>query len=112
MSVGQSQRLNRAVRDLAESAEASISSVFSGTSLDAIRHMAATGAGIAVLPAIYALSEARRDADLVLRPINHVPAQRRVSLLWRPTSPMASSFELMAKILREDALAILENDLG
>ncbi|MCR9268519.1 MAG: LysR family transcriptional regulator [Henriciella sp.] len=111
LSVGQSQRLSVAVNNLAKLAGADISTVFTGTSLDAIRHMAATGAGIAILPAIYALSEASRDADLVLRPIDHPTAQRRVSLIWRPTSPMAPSFEQMADILRDDAHAILKNDL-
>lgn len=111
LSVGQSQRLSRTVSDLADAAEANMSTVFTGTSLDAIRHMAATGAGIAILPAIYALSEARRDADLVLRPLDHPQAQRRVALMWRPTSPMADSFQRMATILREDALTILQNDL-
>ena len=111
LSVGQSHRLSRALRDLADTTSSNMSSVFTGTSLDAIRHMAATGAGVAILPAIYALTEARRDADLVLRPLNHPEAQRRVSLIWRPTSPMAESFATMASILREDADAILENDL-
>ena len=111
LSVGQNVRLSRTVRALADAAEANMSGVFTGTSLDAIRHMAATGAGVAILPAIYALSEASRDADLVLRPLDHPRAQRRVALIWRPTSPMADSFQLMADILRADAKAILENDL-
>lgn len=109
LSVGQSQRLNRVVHELAETAEANMSTVFTGTSLDAIRQMAATGAGVAILPAIYALSEASRDADLVLRRLDHTLAQRRVALIWRPTSPMAKSFQQMADILREDADAILRN---
>ncbi|MEL7108182.1 MAG: LysR substrate-binding domain-containing protein [Pseudomonadota bacterium] len=111
LSVGQSHRLSRTVQDLADKAEAKMSGVFTGTSLDAIRHMSATGAGVALLPAIYALSEASRDADLVLRPLDHPLAMRRVALIWRPTSPMAGSFEQMADILREDAKAILQNDL-
>ena len=111
LSVGQSHRLSASVRDLASRAGADVSSVFTGTSLDAIRHMAATGAGVAILPAIYALSEARRDADLVLRPLRDNSVKRRVSLIWRKTSPMADSFGLMAEILREDALTILKDDL-
>ena len=111
LSVGQSQRLSTLVRDLAARAQAEVSTVFTGTSLDAIRHMAATGAGVAILPAIYALSEASRDADLVLRPLQDDKAQRRVALIWRQTSPMTESFSLMAKILRDDAQAILANDL-
>jgi len=109
LSVGQSVRLSRIVNELADRAGAKVSRVFTGTSLDAIRHMSATGAGIAVLPAIYALSEASRDADLVLRPIRHALAQRRVALVWRPTSPLTNSFQLMAEILREDAKTILGN---
>ncbi|MEL6856765.1 MAG: LysR substrate-binding domain-containing protein [Pseudomonadota bacterium] len=112
LSVGQSQGLARTVADLAKSADANISSVFTGTSLDAIRHMAATGAGVAILPAIYALSEARRDEDLVLRPLQHKQAHRRVALIWRATSPMAESFGQMADILRTDAEAILAQDRG
>lgn len=110
LSVGQSHRLNRAVQEIAETAEANMSSVFTGTSLDAIRHMAATGAGVAILPAIYALTEASRGADLVLRRLNHPQAHRRVALIWRKTSPMAQSYEQMADILREDAGTILRND--
>lgn len=111
LSVGQSHRLSRTVQELAEIAEAQMSGVFTGTSLDAIRHMAATGAGVAILPAIYALSEASRDADLVLRPLDHPRAMRRVALLWRTTSPMADNFQRMASVLKDDALAILKHDL-
>ena len=111
LSVGQSQRLSAAVRDLADRAGAEVGTVFTGTSLDAIRHMSATGAGIAILPAIYALSEASRDADLVLRPLQDSKVKRRVALIWRQTSPMSESFGLMADILREDALTILKDDL-
>ncbi|MEM6555202.1 MAG: LysR substrate-binding domain-containing protein [Pseudomonadota bacterium] len=111
LSVGQNHRLSRIVHELADAADAKMSGVFTGTSLDAIRHMSATGAGVAILPAIYALTEARRDADLVLRPLDHPRAMRRVALIWRPTSPMAASFQDMAEILKEDAMAILSNDL-
>ncbi|MEM7329501.1 MAG: LysR substrate-binding domain-containing protein [Pseudomonadota bacterium] len=111
LSVGQNHRLSRIVRELADAAHANMSGVFTGTSLDAIRHMAATGAGVAILPAIYALSEASRDADLVLRSLDHPRAMRRVALVWRPTSPMAKSFHEMAHILKEDATTILTNDL-
>lgn len=111
LSVGQNHRLSRIVHELADAADAKMSGVFTGTSLDAIRHMSATGAGVAILPAIYALSEASRDADLVLRPLDHSRAMRRVALIWRPTSPMAKSFQDMADILKEDAKTILTNDL-
>ncbi len=112
LSVGQSHRLNGTVEKLAEIAGASMSGVFTGTSLDAIRHMSATGAGIAILPAIYALAEARRDADLVLRPLSHPLAKRAVALVWRSTSPLEPSFQKIADILRQDAEAILGEALA
>ena len=108
LSVGQSLRLNGTIEKLAEIAGAHMSGVFTGTSLDAIRHMSATGAGIAILPAIYALAEARRDADLVLRPLDHPLARRAVSLVWRPTSPLEPSFLKIAEILQQDARVILD----
>lgn len=110
LSVGQSHRLAGIVQKLAELAEAKVSSVFQGTSLDAIRQMAATGAGVAILPAIYALSEARRDPDLVLRPLAHPLAKRRVALIWRQTSPLANKFDQMAETFRTDAEQILAAD--
>nr|WP_070960386.1 LysR substrate-binding domain-containing protein [Hyphomonas sp. Mor2] len=112
LSVGQSHRWNGTIEQLAELAGAKMSGVFTGTSLDAIRHMSATGAGIAILPAIYALAEARRDADLVLRPLDHQLARRAVALVWRPTSPLEPSFLKIAEILQQDAKAILSETGG
>ena len=74
--------------------DANFGTVFTGTRLDAIRHLSATGAGIAILTEIYALSDASR-----------------VALIWRPTSPMADSFQQIATTLTEDALTDLQNDL-
>lgn len=107
LSVGKGGALRETVEHLAEIAGAKASGIFSGTSLDAIRHMAATGAGVAILPAIYAIAEARRDADLVLRPLAHPDAKREVALVWRQTSPLIKTYEAMAEILRADAEAIL-----
>ncbi|MEM8617761.1 MAG: LysR substrate-binding domain-containing protein, partial [Pseudomonadota bacterium] len=81
---------------------------FAGTSLDAIRQMAGMGTGLAVLPSLYALTEARRDPDLVLRPIDDPMAEREVSLVWRPTSPLRETFETLADVMRSAAKEILE----
>jgi len=69
-----------------------------GTSLDAIRQMAAMGGSVAVLPSLYAISEAKRDPQLIVRQIIHPLAQRQISLIWRYSSPLAAKFEKMGKV--------------
>jgi len=84
-----------------------VSSEYEGTSLDAIRQMAAMGAGIAILPSLYALVEASRDTALVVRRISHKKAERQISLIWRDTSPLKQSFEQIAKVLEQSAKALI-----
>ena len=106
LTVGFGHRLSVTVQQIADASGAHVSADFRGTSLDAIRQMAAMGAGLAILPSIYALSEARRDPDLVLRPIDHALARRSIALIWRKASPLADWFDVIAEALREGARAI------
>ncbi|MEM9277764.1 MAG: hydrogen peroxide-inducible genes activator [Pseudomonadota bacterium] len=103
LSLGKGHNLNFGIRELARQSGAFVSHEYEGTSLDAIRQMAAMGAGVAVLPSLYALVEARRDEALVVRKINHASARREISLIWRDTSPMREEMEQLAGILREVA---------
>ena len=103
LTVGFGHRLAVTVQKIADASGAHVSADFRGTSLDAIRQMAAMGAGLAILPSIYALSEARRDPDLVLRPIEDALARRVISLNWRKASPLADWFEVIADALRDGA---------
>ncbi|MFN3313653.1 MAG: LysR substrate-binding domain-containing protein [Hyphomonas sp.] len=110
LTLGQGHRLNRIIRELADASGADVSSEYEGTSLDAIRLMAEMGAGVAVLPSLYALSEARRDRAINARPIAHELAQRSVSLIWRDTSPLATSLEALVAPLAKAAASILTQD--
>lgn len=110
LSVGSGHRLALTIQQIADICEAYVSSDFRGTSLDAIRQMAAMGAGVAILPSIYALTEARRDPDLVLRPIEHPLAQRTISMIWRKASPLAEQFAHIANALRHSAETILKDE--
>jgi LysR family hydrogen peroxide-inducible transcriptional activator len=110
LTVGSGHRFSLIVQQLADRMGAFISTEYQGTSLDAVRQMAATGAGVAILPALYALSEAKRDDDLVLRPIDHPLARRSVSLIWRSASPLADRFEQIADVMRDAADALLVGD--
>ncbi|HAY05949.1 MAG TPA: LysR substrate-binding domain-containing protein [Hyphomonas sp.] len=107
LTLGQGHRLNAIIRELAAASGAVVSSEYEGTSLDAIRLMAEMGAGVAVLPSLYALSEARRNKGLNARLIDHPLARREVSLIWRDTSPLAASLQGLAGPLRAAAEKVL-----
>lgn len=107
LTLGQGHRLNAIIREVAAASGAVVSSEYEGTSLDAIRLMAEMGAGVAILPSLYALSEARRDRGLNARMIDHPLARREISLIWRDTSPLAASLLALAAPLRSAADKIL-----
>jgi LysR family hydrogen peroxide-inducible transcriptional activator len=109
LSLGYGHNLNMAIREVARVSAAFVSHEYEGTSLDAIRQMAAMGAGVAVLPSLYALVEARRDKSLAVRRINHPVARRTISLVWRETSPMQEQLSEFADVLREVANDILKS---
>ncbi|RKQ71698.1 LysR family transcriptional regulator [Litorimonas taeanensis] len=112
LSLGNGYRLSGIVQDLARIAEAHISTEYEGTSLDAVRQMAVMGAGVAVLPSLYALVEARRDPSQVVRPIGYNDAKREVSLIWRRDSPLATNMETIGGVLQEVASKILSGEDG
>lgn len=107
LSLGMGHRLAGLVAELAHQVGAYISTDYEGTSLDAIRHMSALGAGIAILPELYVACEARRDATLVYRRIAHASAQRDIALIWREASPLQDGFTDLAAALRAAATPIL-----
>lgn len=67
------------VEHLASEVGAYVSSDYQGGSLDAVRQMPVMGAGIAVLPSLYALAEAIRDPEFVVRRIDHPLALHEVA---------------------------------
>lgn len=81
-------QLTEIVERLADLAGTHVSRDYEGASLDAVRQMAVMGAGVAVLPSLYALAEAVRDPDFVVRRIDHEEALHHIALIWRATSPM------------------------
>lgn len=103
-------RLDRIVTSIARKSGAIVSKEYEGTSLDAIRQMAEMGAGPAVLPGLYALTEIKRDPHMVVRRINDPAASRNVSLICRETSHLGESLNKLAIIMRETADVILRNE--
>lgn len=100
LSLGHGHKLAVIVKRLADVSQATVSTEYEGTSLDAIRQMAAMGGMVAVLPSLYAYSEAREDPGIVVRRLVHPLARRDISLLWRPTSPLSTKFEAIGAALK------------
>ncbi|APX11228.1 LysR family transcriptional regulator [Tateyamaria omphalii] len=88
LSLSSEFQLATIVAGLAREAGTHISRDYQGGSLDAVRQMAVMGAGVAVLPSLYALAEAVRDPEFVVRRIDHADARHDIALLWRKTSPL------------------------
>ncbi|MEM7710817.1 MAG: LysR substrate-binding domain-containing protein [Pseudomonadota bacterium] len=87
--------LHDLVQRLASEAGTYVSRDYEGASLDAVRQMAVMGAGIAVLPSLYALAEAVRDPEFIVRRLDHPDAVHAIALHWRRTSP-AEDFKRLA----------------
>lgn len=86
LSLSSGFRLAEIVERLADAAGTYVSRDYEGASLDAVRQMAVMGAGVAVLPSLYALAEAVRDPEFVVRRIDHPQAVHEIALLWRRSS--------------------------
>mgnify|MGYP006274146383 CR=1 FL=1 len=106
LTLGPEFHLTEIVADLAALAGAEMSEEYRGVSLDAIRQMAVAGAGVAVLPSLYALGEAVRDPDFRVRRIDHSAAKHPVVLYWRRSAPDPALFEQLAAEMVEEKLAI------
>ncbi|MEM5516166.1 LysR substrate-binding domain-containing protein [Henriciella sp. AS95] len=107
LTLGSGHRLSRLIQDIARRAGTTISAEYEGSSLDAARQMAVMGAGYAIMPSLYALSEARRDPDFIVRRIDDTDCHRNVSLIWRPTSPLEPEFRTLAALMKDIAGELL-----
>lgn len=110
LSLGYGYNLYSTILDLARLSGAYVSQEYEGTSLDAIRQMAAMGAGVAILPSLYAIVGAHRDPSLIVRRIEHKIARRQISLLWRDTSPMKHQMHPLAETLIDISKALLSKE--
>ena len=109
LTLGPGHRLSIIVQGLADRAGARVDGEYEGTSLDALRQMAAMGTGVAILPSLYTQCEARRDPTLCLRRIADSQAGRRISLVWRKSSPLSDDFAVFASVLRGTAAVLLSD---
>lgn len=99
LSLSSGFRLAEIVERLADDAGAFVSRDYQGASLDAVRQMAVMGAGVAILPSLYALAEAVRDPEFVVRRIDHPEAKHDIALLWRQSSSVEADCLQLAELL-------------
>jgi len=96
LSLSSEFRLAHIVERLAQQAGTHVSQEYQGGSLDAIRQMAVMGAGVAILPSLYALAEAIRDPNFVVRRVDHPEALHEIALHWRRSSPSQKDLRQLA----------------
>ncbi|WP_298913222.1 hydrogen peroxide-inducible genes activator [uncultured Algimonas sp.] len=108
LTLGYGHKLSIIVRRLADMAGAKISTEYEGTSLDAVRQMAAMGGSVAIMPSLYMRSEAYDDPGLAVRRIDAPEAERDIALIWRPTSPLSEKFQTIGELLTQAAADVLE----
>ncbi|MGR3592045.1 hydrogen peroxide-inducible genes activator [Limimaricola soesokkakensis] len=96
-------RLARIVYGLAGLSGGIVSDDYEGTSLDSIMLMAATGAGVAVLPDLFARRQAIHRKEVVVRPLVMPDANRGISLLFSADQPIDDSRDQLIGAIRDAA---------
>lgn len=107
LTLGPQHRLSHIVAGLAGQVGGYLSDEYEGTSLDAIRAMAAAGVGVAILPEIYTKTEAQRGTDVQLRRINVARAQRDIALVEPHRSTPSTNSAALAHVLSDEAKKLL-----
>lgn len=74
---------------------------YEGTSLDTIRQMAGMGMGLALLPALYVLSEIREGRDVAVKPVVGRRLHRDIGIAWRRSAGRVAAYELLAHTMAE-----------
>lgn len=106
-------RLARIVYGLAGQSGGIVSDDYEGTSLDSILLMAATGAGVAVLPDLFARRQAIHREEVSVRPLAMQDASRGISLMFPADQPVDPSRDLLVTTIRTAArsLSLAVSDL-
>ncbi len=85
----------------------SIQRTLEGSSLETIRHMVASGAGITVLPCSSMAAPQAENKLLAVRPFTDPSPKRRVALAWRKTFPRPETIELLRTAIQDCPLACI-----
>lgn len=103
LTLDRGHRLARIVYALAAASGGVVSDDYEGTSLDSILLMAATGAGAAVLPELFATRQAVFREEVAVRPLHMADANRDIALLFRSDETAHSGHDLLTGALLDAA---------
>ncbi|HBZ45356.1 MAG TPA: hydrogen peroxide-inducible genes activator [Maritimibacter sp.] len=106
LTLDNSHRLSRIVYALAAEAGGMVSDDYEGTSLDSILLMAATGAGVAIIPELFAKRQAMFREEVTVRPLAPESATRDIALMLRTGEDQLAGHALLSKTLRDAAEAL------
>ena len=76
---------------------------FRATSLETLRQMVATGAGVTLLPELAARGAYRSTRGVALRPFARPAPVRHVGAIWRKTSARRAAIAALCKLIAEHA---------
>lgn len=93
-------RLSRIVYALASQSGGIVSDDYEGTTLDSIVLMAATGAGIAIIPELYAKRQGNYRQEVVIKPLSLADANRNIALITPISSQKAATLTLLTETLK------------
>ena len=107
LTLGEGHHLGKLTGRIAAQSGARLRTDYVGQSLDAVRHMVAMGAGISLIPRLYAISEIEGREDVVVRRLDHARATRIIYLCWNRSSSRADDFTRLAEILSTAASRLI-----
>ncbi|HEX4618833.1 MAG TPA: LysR substrate-binding domain-containing protein [Steroidobacteraceae bacterium] len=76
---------------------------FRATSLETLRQMVATGAGVTLLPELAGRGAYRNARGVVLRPFAKPAPARRVGALWRKSTARRAAIEALTRLIAQHA---------
>ena len=77
---------------------------FRATSLETLRQMVATGAGVTLLPELAGRGAYRNARGVVLRPFARPAPQRHIGAVWRKSTARLAAIEALGEVIAEHAL--------
>jgi LysR family hydrogen peroxide-inducible transcriptional activator len=77
---------------------------FRATSLETLRQMVATGAGVTLLPELAGRSAYGASREVVLRPFAEPQPRRYVGAIWRKTTARRPAIDAVCKLIEKHAL--------
>jgi len=76
---------------------------FRATSLETLRQMVATGAGVTLLPELAGRGAYRNARGVALRPFAQPAPERHIGALWRKSSARRAAIDALCALIREHA---------